>query len=63
MHQHSDEGLKTANAPRIGEEPWSVFDFARRFRLEKAEENRLLSLFGTEAPLRDLLSNARRLSA
>jgi len=63
MRQHSEEGLKTANAPRIGEEPWSIFDFARRFRLEKAEENRLLSLFGTEAPLRDLLSHARRLSA
>ncbi|NTJ36326.1 hypothetical protein G6K86_32530 [Agrobacterium rhizogenes] len=41
---------------------WSVFDFARRYRLEKKEEVRLLKLFGTEAPLRMLLSTARRAS-
>ncbi len=45
-----------------GEEVWSVFDFARRYRLPKTEENRLLMLFGTMATPRDLLSNARRTS-
>ena len=39
---------------------WSVFEFARRYRLAKREENRLLMLYGPTASLRDLLANARR---
>ncbi|APO70457.1 hypothetical protein IE4872_PC00443 (plasmid) [Rhizobium gallicum] len=42
------------------EELWSVFDFARRYRLEKREENRLLMLFGPYASAHELLTNARR---
>jgi hypothetical protein len=36
---------------------WSIPDFARRYRLEKREENRLLTLFGPFASFRDLVSN------
>ncbi|OWV78546.1 hypothetical protein ATY75_06120 [Rhizobium sp. N122] len=43
-----------------GEQLWSVFEFARRYRLAKREENRLLMLYGPTASLRDLLANARR---
>ncbi len=42
------------------EELWSVYDFVRRYRLAKKEENRLLMLFGPHASLRDLLANAQR---
>ncbi|ANL42749.1 MULTISPECIES: hypothetical protein [Rhizobium] len=42
------------------EQIWSVFDFARRYRLAKREENRLLMLYGPTASLRDLLANAQR---
>jgi hypothetical protein len=42
------------------EEFWNVFDFARRYRLGKKEENRLLMLFGPLAPRDALLANARR---
>ncbi|MQB44963.1 hypothetical protein [Rhizobium sp. ICMP 5592] len=62
MRQYPEEGMRNADSPKMEEAPWSVFDFARRYRLEKNEENRLLTLFGTEAPLRELLFNARRLS-
>lgn len=41
-------------------ELWSVFDFVRRYRLDKKEEVRLLALFGNIAPLDKLLVNARR---
>ncbi|MBB3659888.1 hypothetical protein FHX15_005157 [Rhizobium sp. BK650] len=57
MHQSVQE--KTEGSP-TGEEKWNVFDFARRYRLAKSEENRLLALFGTMASPRDLLLNARR---
>jgi hypothetical protein len=46
--------------PFLSEELWSVFDFARRYRLDKREENRLLMLFGTFASPDKLLANARR---
>ena len=36
---------------------WSTPDFARGYRLEKREENRLLTLFGPFASFRDILSN------
>lgn len=49
-----------AHALPAGEELWSVFDFARRYRLAKSEENRLVALFGTMASPSDLLLSARR---
>ena len=49
-----------AERPGAGDQMWSVFEFARRYRLAKREENRLLMLYGPTAPLRDLLANARR---
>ncbi|MBX5048541.1 hypothetical protein [Rhizobium lentis] len=49
-----------AERPGAGEQMWSVFEFARRYRLAKREENRLLMLYGPTASLRDLLANARR---
>ncbi|WP_064712970.1 hypothetical protein [Rhizobium bangladeshense] len=49
-----------AEKPEAGEQMWSVFEFARRYRLAKREENRLLMLYGPTASLRDLLANARR---
>ncbi len=39
---------------------WSVFDFARRYRLTMREQNRLLMQFGPVASAMGLLSNARR---
>ncbi|AHF88418.1 hypothetical protein RLEG3_01705 (plasmid) [Rhizobium leguminosarum bv. trifolii WSM1689] len=39
---------------------WSVFEFARRYRLAKREENRLLMLYGPTASLHVLLANAQR---
>jgi len=42
------------------QEVLSVRDFARRHRLEKDEEERLVTLFGGFAPRAELLSNARR---
>ncbi|ARO33056.1 MULTISPECIES: hypothetical protein [unclassified Rhizobium] len=49
-----------AEKPEAGEQMWSVFEFARRYRLAKREENRLLMLYGPTASLGDLLANARR---
>ncbi|MBB3132986.1 hypothetical protein FHS26_000689 [Rhizobium pisi] len=49
-----------AERPAASDQLWSVFEFARRYRLAKREENRLLMLYGPEASLRDLLANARR---
>lgn len=37
---------------------WSVTDFARRYRLDKDEENRLLQLLGSFASEQELLMNA-----
>lgn len=49
-----------AHAGAQSEELWSVFDFSRRYRLEKKEENRLFMLFGPFASYHALLANARR---
>ena len=40
-----------------------VSDFAKRYRLCKDEENRLIKLFGFYAAKHELLMNARRLPA
>lgn len=52
--------MKDADRPLADEQLWSVFEFARRYRLAKREENRLLMLYGPVAPFRDLLANAQR---
>ncbi|KQV66184.1 hypothetical protein [Rhizobium sp. Root1220] len=41
-------------------EVWSVREFVRRHRLDKDEEKRLLTLFGSFATKQELLSNAQR---
>jgi len=54
----------STNVPYIAteglKEVVSVADFARRYRLAKDEENRLLKLFGSFASKHELLMNARR---
>ncbi|MGO4567516.1 hypothetical protein AB4Z52_21180 [Rhizobium sp. 2YAF20] len=60
MDRHEDAERNDANRPLANEQPWSVSDFARRYRLAKREENRLLMLYGPMAPFRDLLTTARR---
>lgn len=52
--------MDKANTTLPSEELWRVLDFARRYRLEKTEENRLLLLFGPIASVHELLTNARR---
>jgi hypothetical protein len=39
---------------------WSVVDFARRYRLDKSEEDKLLKLLGPFALEHELLMNAQR---
>lgn len=39
---------------------WDVSEFARRFRLDKEEEARLLRLFGPFATECELMNNAQR---
>lgn len=39
---------------------WNVSEFAKRFRLDRLEENRLLKLLGPTATERELLMNAGR---
>jgi hypothetical protein len=56
--QESPSGNTDGSAKN--QELWNVLDFARRYRLVKSEENRLLALFGTMASPRDLLLSARR---
>ncbi|TLX07034.1 hypothetical protein [Rhizobium sp. MHM7A] len=60
MVRFQDVSADDAEKPEAGEQMWSVFEFARRYRLAKREENRLLMLYGPTASLRDLLANARR---
>ncbi|XAZ20065.1 hypothetical protein LVY75_07975 (plasmid) [Sinorhizobium sp. B11] len=57
MHQSRSEKI---DVPTAHVELWSVCDFARRYRLAKSEENRLLALFGMMASPHDLLLSARR---
>lgn len=42
------------------ERVWDVREFARRFRLDKDEEARLLKLFGPSASECELMMNATR---
>lgn len=44
------------------QEVLSVRDFAKRYRLEKDEEERLVALFGGFATRAELLANARRIA-
>ncbi|RFB81883.1 hypothetical protein B5K08_33790 [Rhizobium leguminosarum bv. trifolii] len=60
MVRSRDTTADGAEGSGPGEQLWSVFEFARRYRLAKREENRLLMLYGPTASLRDLLANARR---
>ena len=39
---------------------WSVVDFCKRFRLDRAEETRLRKLLGDFASQHELLANAER---
>jgi hypothetical protein len=39
---------------------WSVSDFARRYRLDKTEEDKLVKLLGPFALEHELLMNAQR---
>ena len=39
---------------------WSVSEFCLRHRIEQAEKERLIQLFGTFATASELLNNARR---
>ena len=39
---------------------WSVADFAKRYRLDKAEEDKLTKLLGAFASEHELLMNAQR---
>ena len=57
MHESPPDKI---DAPQARVELWSVCDFARRYRLAKSEENRLLALFGMRASPHDLLLSARR---
>ncbi|SCB58208.1 hypothetical protein GA0061105_104132 [Rhizobium aethiopicum] len=60
MIRSQEAAANDAERSGAGEQMWSVFEFARRYRLAKREENRLLMLYGPSAALRDLLANARR---
>jgi hypothetical protein len=57
MSSHLD--IQTIDNQRL-REVWSVRDFARRHRLDKTEEKRLLTLFGSFASKQELLANAQR---
>ena len=52
--------MDDAERPGPSDQLWSVFEFARRYRLAKREENRLLMLYGPTASLHVLLANASR---
>ncbi|RUM24070.1 hypothetical protein EFQ99_19160 [Rhizobium vallis] len=60
MARSQEATITDAERPGAGDQLWSVFEFARRYRLAKREENRLLMLYGPTASLRDLLANAQR---
>jgi hypothetical protein len=53
--------LKPEELENIGlKKVWSVAEFARRYRLDKDEEKRLLKLLGPFASQQELLMNASR---
>ncbi|MDR9761950.1 hypothetical protein RJJ37_20315 [Rhizobium redzepovicii] len=60
MARSQEAAMDDAERPGSDEQLWSVFEFVRRYRLAKREENRLLMLYGPTASFRDLLANAQR---
>jgi len=53
--------LKAAEIDSTGfKKVWNVSDFAKRYRLDREEERRLLELLGTFASEQELLMNASR---
>ncbi|MCB2399322.1 hypothetical protein [Rhizobium ruizarguesonis] len=60
MARSQEATITDAERPGASEQLWSVFEFARRYRLAKREENRLLMLYGPTASLLVLLANAQR---
>lgn len=57
MMQHIDKQT-VQNVPL--KKVWNVSDFAKRYRLDAKEENRLLKLLGPFASEQELLMNATR---
>lgn len=49
-----------AHTPARLNKVWNVSDFAKRYRIDRFEENRLLKLLGPTATERELLVNAGR---
>ena len=45
---------------KISRKVWSVSDFAKRYRLDEIEKNRLVTLLGSFASEQELLMNASR---
>lgn len=53
--------LKIAEIENMGlKKVWSVAEFAKRYRLDKDEEARLMKLLGSFASQQELLMNASR---
>lgn len=53
--------LETGKVEKKAEqEVWSVHEFVKRHRLDEAEEQRLIALFGAFATKGELLYNCRR---
>ncbi|MCO5730685.1 hypothetical protein [Rhizobium sp. SSA_523] len=57
MTQHLDQQSVSGQGLR---KVWNVSEFARRYRLDQREENRLLKLLGPYASEQELLMNATR---
>lgn len=57
MTKHVDQkSTETTGFKRV----WNVSEFAKRYRLDEKEENRLLKLLGPFASEHELLMNATR---
>ena len=56
MNECSEEKLAPATLRRV----WNISDFAKRYRLDRFEENRLLKILGPTATELELLRNANR---
>ncbi|MBT9368364.1 hypothetical protein [Rhizobium sp. CSW-27] len=57
MSQHFDQQVTEKQGLR---KVWNVSEFAKRYRLDAREENRLLKLLGPFASEQELLMNATR---
>ncbi|SIP90490.1 hypothetical protein SAMN05880590_101117 [Rhizobium sp. RU35A] len=57
MTEHVDQKVTERQGLR---KVWNVSEFARRYRLDSREENRLLKLLGPFASEQELLMNATR---